>query len=232
VVLFPFDIPIYIPRGVYDAFRNLLSTCRVVPPREPDEPETGSRLDEHAGDRDNGDEAPSPVPGRYVRLQFPMNLVTAPIIADLFLLAVLAIGREEVAGGILGADHILTYDIMIFFITLAYIAISLDASGVIRFLAFKILQWGGKVGHRLFFYLYVFFFGIGSFIGNDPIILSGTAFLAYMTRVSSNIVHPRAWIFSQFAVCLSQPLTLGSFTKRSVTGRKHSLGYLGLLKPY
>ena len=41
---------------------------------------------------------------------------------------------------------------------------------------------------------------LGSFIGNDPIILSGTAFLAYMTRVSSNIVHPRAWIYSQFAV--------------------------------
>jgi Na+/H+ antiporter NhaD/arsenite permease-like protein len=37
-------------------------------------------------------------------------------------------------------------------------------------------------------------------IGNDPIILSGTPFLAYMTRVSSNISHPRAWIFTQFAV--------------------------------
>jgi len=63
-----------------------------------------------------------------------------------------------------------------------------------------VLQKGGGVGHRLFFYLYAFFFGLGSFIGNDPIILSGTAFLAYMTRVSSNIIHPRAWIHSQFAV--------------------------------
>ncbi|KAI1047105.1 hypothetical protein LB505_010108 [Fusarium chuoi] len=76
---------------------------------------------------------------------------------------------------------------MVFFITLAYIAISIDASGIIRWLAFKVLSWGGKVGHRLFFYLYSFFFLLGSFIGNDPIILSGTAFLAYMTRVSSNI---------------------------------------------
>lgn len=39
-----------------------------------------------------------------------------------------------------------------------------------------------------------------TFAGNDPIILSGTAFLAYMTRVSSNIEHPRAWIYAQFAV--------------------------------
>ena len=34
----------------------------------------------------------------------------------------------------------------------------------------------------------------------DPIILSGTAFLAYMTRVSENIDNPRAWIYTQFTV--------------------------------
>jgi Na+/H+ antiporter NhaD/arsenite permease-like protein len=135
-----------------------------------------------------------------VRLNFPMNFVTAPLIADLFLLAILAIGSTEVHDGTLGADGIAPIEIMAFFLTLAYIAISIDASGLVRYLAFKVLQKGGKVGHRLFFYLYLFFFGLGSFIGNDPIILSGTAFLAYMTRVSSNIIHPRAWIHTQFAV--------------------------------
>lgn len=135
-----------------------------------------------------------------MRVDLPLNFMTAPLIADLFLLAILAIGRQEVYDGTIGADHISPIDIMAFFLTLAYIAISIDASGLIRWLAFKVLQKGGSVGHRLFFYLYAFFFGLGSFIGNDPIILSGTAFLAYMTRVSSNIVHPRAWIHSQFAV--------------------------------
>lgn len=129
-----------------------------------------------------------------------MNSITAPLIADLFLLAILAIGREEVKAGTLGDNGIFPVDIMIFFITLAYIAISIDASGLIRYLALKVLQWGGKVGHRLFFYLYAFFFGLGVLIGNDPIILSGTAFLAYMTRVSNNIKHPRAWIFTQFSI--------------------------------
>ena len=129
-----------------------------------------------------------------------MNFVTAPLIADLFLLAILAIGRTEVRAGTIGADNILPYNIMIFFLTLAYIAISIDASGLIRWLAFHVLKKGGGVGHLLFFYLYAFFFALGSFIGNDPIILSGTAFLAYMTRVSSNIIHPRAWIHTQFAV--------------------------------
>jgi Na+/H+ antiporter NhaD/arsenite permease-like protein len=129
-----------------------------------------------------------------------MNMVTAPLIADLFLLAIQAIGRQEVHDGTIGTESIQPIDVMVFFITLAYIAISIDASGLIRYLAFKVLQWGGKVGARLFFFLYAFFFLLGSFIGNDPIILSGTAFLAYMTRVSSNIVHPRAWIYTQFAI--------------------------------
>ena len=129
-----------------------------------------------------------------------MNFITAPLIADLFLLAILAIGKTEVYDGTVGTDNISPIEIMAFFLTLAYIAISIDASGLIRYLAFMVLKWGGKVGHRLFFFLYAFFFALGSFIGNDPIILSGTAFLAYMTRVSSNIVHPRAWIYTQFAV--------------------------------
>jgi Na+/H+ antiporter NhaD/arsenite permease-like protein len=136
----------------------------------------------------------------YVVLRLPLNFVTAPLIADLFLLALGAIGREEVCGGTLGTNHISPLDIMLFFMSLAYIAISLDASGLIRYLAFRVLKWGGDDGRRLFFYLYTFFYALTSFIGNDPIILSGTAFLAYMTRVSSNIVHPRAWIHAQFAV--------------------------------
>ena len=134
-----------------------------------------------------------------MRFNFPMNFVTSPLIADLFLLAITAIGREEVYGGTIGANAIVPYDIMLFFLSLAYIAISVDASGLIRWLAFKVLQKGGKVGHRLYFYLYLFFFALTAFIGNDPIILSGTAFLSYMTRVSSNIKHPRAWIYTQFA---------------------------------
>lgn len=170
------------PRVIANLCLDLLSAARVVSPRRKNLHQHGSKQ--------------SP----FARYQFPLNFLTAPLIADLFLLAIEAIGREEVYAGTIGANHIKPYDIMIFFITLAYIAISIDASGLIRYLAFKVLQKGGKVGHRLFFYLYAFFFGLGSFIGNDPIILSGTAFLAYMTRVSSNIMHPRAWIHTQFAI--------------------------------
>ncbi|KAH8884366.1 hypothetical protein GQ53DRAFT_846302 [Thozetella sp. PMI_491] len=185
VVLSPFHIPIPIPRSLYYGFLDGLSALRIISPRP-----APSR---HEHGRDGASSA-------LEWLHFPMNFVTAPLVADLFLLAILAIGRKEVHDGTVGADNISPIDIMAFFLTLAYIAISIDASGLIRYLAFRVLQWGGKVGHRLFFYLYAFFFVLGSFIGNDPIILSGTAFLAYMTRVSNNITHPRAWIHTQFAI--------------------------------
>ncbi|EXF78202.1 arsenite efflux transporter [Colletotrichum fioriniae PJ7] len=190
VVLFPFHIPVYVPARLWDAVLKVLRKLRVIPREE------YTHDDFKEGDLG----AMSPRRKRFVRFDFPMNSITAPLIADLFLLAILAIGREEVYDGTIGQNGIHPLDIMVFFLTLAYIAISIDASGLIRYLALKVLQWGGKVGYRLFFYLYAFFFCLGTFIGNDPIILSGTAFLAYMTRISNNIKYPRAWIFTQFSI--------------------------------
>jgi hypothetical protein len=81
----------------------------------------------------------------------------------------------------------------------AYIAISLDHTGLIRWLAVWVLKKGGGSGRLLYFFLYLFYFGLGTLFGNDPIILSGTPFIAYMTKASRNIKNPRAWIFAQFA---------------------------------
>ncbi|KAK5135333.1 hypothetical protein LTR08_005437 [Meristemomyces frigidus] len=192
VVLFPFDVPLFVPRPLWNTTWDALSSCRIISARQ-----DHSR---HVHDCANLKDGPTGKPSFLVRFAFPMNFVTAPLLADLFLLAILAIGRKEVHDGTLGTNNIFPIDIMAFFLTLAYIAISIDASGLIRYLAFKVLQRAGKNGRLLFFYLYAFFFGLASFIGNDPIILSGTAFLAYLTRVSSNIKHPRAWIHTQFAV--------------------------------
>jgi Na+/H+ antiporter NhaD/arsenite permease-like protein len=174
IVLFPFHLPIPIPQVLRDRWWDLLASWRIIPKR---------RKEQHAQ-----------------KWRFPVDLTTGPLIGVLFLLAILAIGRQEVHDGTVGADHIFPIDVMVFFVTLAYIAISIDASGLIRFLSFKVLQRGGKNGRLLFLYLYLFFFACASFVGNDPIVLSGTAFLAYLTRVSRNISEPTAWIFTQFSI--------------------------------
>ncbi|PVH90396.1 hypothetical protein DM02DRAFT_621039 [Periconia macrospinosa] len=179
IVLIPFTIPIHVPRLLLRAISKALESLCIAAPK--------------SDSRSNGSSA-------FVRVNVPMNFVTAPLIANLFLLAILAIGRTEVHDGIIGANNIAPYDIMLFFVSLAYIAISIDASGLIRYMAYRVLKSGGNAGYRLYLSLYTFFFVLTAGIGNDPIILSGTPFLAYMTRVSANIAHPRAWIYAQFAV--------------------------------
>ncbi|KAG7119189.1 hypothetical protein HYQ46_010976 [Verticillium longisporum] len=222
-VLCSFHVTFRVPVAWYHGLSDLFAWLRISEPRNRREPCVGASSLEHgsptssltASESRAGQVSASPIGGstattsaggyfgflhyEHVKVRFPMNFVTAPIMADLFLLAIGAIGGKEVRQGTLGANNISPLDIMLFFITLAYIAISIDASGLIRFLAFKVLQWGGNNGRRLYLYLYMFFFGLTTFIGNDPVILSGTAFLAYMTRVSKDLSSPRAWIFSQFA---------------------------------
>jgi len=186
-VVFPFYIPVYVPRAFWNFLWDALSALRVISPR-------GSRPRHSSVKSKNGRVS------SFLRLRFPMNRLTGPLITVLFLLATLAIGREEVRGGTIGTNYIFPIDIMLFFGSLTYLAISIDASGLFRYVIFMILQRGGLVGHKLFFYLYIFFFGLATFVGSNPVILSSTLSLIYMTRISSNIVHPRAWIFTQFAI--------------------------------
>ncbi|KDN46406.1 hypothetical protein RSAG8_04350, partial [Rhizoctonia solani AG-8 WAC10335] len=129
---------------------------------------------------------------------FPVNYVSAPVFGVFFLWAAQCIDGTIVKNGIVGTAGIKPLDIMALFISLAYIAIALDATGLLRFLAFWVVSKGGSSGHLcLYLYLYLFFFIFGVIVGNDPIILSGTAFLAYLTRVAG-ITPPTAWIFAQF----------------------------------
>ncbi|KAK8019061.1 hypothetical protein PG990_004199 [Apiospora arundinis] len=184
-VLFPFHIPLPIPRFLWNATLSILTKLRIIPPQTEDAVSSSHHHEEATT-------------GFFRMTNFPINMVTAPLIADLFLLATLSIGRAEVYNGIVGSNNIDPIDVMVFFITLAYIALSIDASGLIRYLACRVLK-ASSSGRRLYFYLYAFFFGLTTCIGNDPIILSGTPFLAYITRVS-NIQAPTAWIYAQFAI--------------------------------
>lgn len=74
----------------------MLSYARILPPSEP------AGYEQHPPLRD----IKSKLERMFVRVRFPMDLVTAPLIADLFLLAILAIGREEFHDGTVGADSI------------------------------------------------------------------------------------------------------------------------------
>ncbi|KAI0827691.1 hypothetical protein BC628DRAFT_1367947 [Trametes gibbosa] len=169
-VIFPLRLPV--PVAVLRPTHHVLALTRVLPHRRPQE-------------------FAKP---RYI----PLNFITVPLASVLLLLAIGVFDRETVHDGVVGTAGVSPLNIMALFISLAYISISLDATGLLRFLAFWVANKGGPSGRRLFAYLYAFFFVCGVIVGNDPVILSGTAFLTYFTR-AAGITPPTAWIFSQFA---------------------------------
>lgn len=131
------------------------------------------------------------------RVYWRLDHVWTPSIGILLLLASETIGGEQLRAGIVGEEGVEPYDVLALFISLAYIAISLDATGLLRYLAFLVCLKAGSSGMRLYLLLYLFFWIAGVLVGNDPVILSGTAFLVYFTRVAG-IVPPSAWIWAQF----------------------------------
>lgn len=67
-------------------------------------------------------------------------------------------------------DGVKPYNILILFISLAYMAITLDVTGILKFAAFWVSNKGGTNGRKLFLYFYLLLTGISMVIGNDPVI--------------------------------------------------------------
>ena len=88
-----------------------------------------------------------------------------------------------------------------------------DLTGILQSAAFWVSNRGGTSGRRLFLYFYIMTTVLGVIIGNDPVILSGTAFLIYFTKVAE--VSPVAWMFSEFASCNTASMLL--FVGTSIT---------------
>ncbi|WVQ71479.1 hypothetical protein IAR50_001017 [Cryptococcus sp. DSM 104548] len=132
------------------------------------------------------------------RLYIPIDLRTAPVIGVIILLASTCIPGSVVRRGIVGSGGVRPYDIMTLFLCFAYISISLDTTGFLRYLAFLVASRASR-GQRLFTAFYFFFASIGLVFGNDPLILSGTPFLAYFTDHAA-ISDPTPFIFSHFQV--------------------------------
>ncbi|KAG6834501.1 hypothetical protein H0H93_009289 [Arthromyces matolae] len=135
-----------------------------------------------------------------------INLTTAPIIAIAILWAAQCLGPTQIRNGIVGTDDIKPYNILILFITLAYMAITLDITGILQAAAFWVSNKGGSNTRKLFFYFYVMLTLISLLLGNDPVILSGTAFLVYYTAAAK--LEPLAWLMSEFAAANTSSMVL------------------------
>ncbi|KAJ7216582.1 hypothetical protein GGX14DRAFT_442096 [Mycena pura] len=138
-----------------------------------------------------------PVKIRIRDKRIPINLTTAPILAIAILWASQCLGPTQIRDGIVGTEGVKPYNILILFFSLAYMAITLDISGVLQAAAFWVSNKGGTNGRKLYFYFYVMLTLLSVCLGNDPIILSGTVFLIYYTRGVD--LEPFPWLMAEFA---------------------------------
>ncbi|KAJ7176478.1 hypothetical protein C8R46DRAFT_1076458 [Mycena filopes] len=135
-----------------------------------------------------------------------LNLTTAPILAIAILWAAQCLGPSQIRDGIVGTDGVKPYNILILFFSLAYMAITLDITGVLQAAAFWVSNKGGANGWKLYLYFYLMLTVLSVFLGNDPVILSGTAFLVYYTKVSE--LNPISWLMSEFAAANTASMVL------------------------
>ncbi|KAJ7198822.1 hypothetical protein GGX14DRAFT_468986 [Mycena pura] len=135
-----------------------------------------------------------------------LNLTTAPILAIAILWAAQCLGPSQIRDGIVGTDGVKPYNILLLFISLAYMAITVDITGVLQAAAFWVSNKGGSNGWKLYIYFYLMLTALSVFLGNDPVILSGTAFLVYYTKVSE--LNPISWLMSEFAAANTASMVL------------------------
>jgi Na+/H+ antiporter NhaD/arsenite permease-like protein len=81
-----------------------------------------------------------------------------------------------------------------------------DLTGILQSAAYWVSNRGGTSGRRLYFYFYLMTTALSSVLGNDPVILSGTAFLVYFTKIAE--VSPVGWLFSEFVTCNTASMVL------------------------
>ena len=122
---------------------------------------------------------PSSCRRRYLRIDF----TTVPLFAVLLLLATKCINGHDLRRGIVGDGGVKPLSIMTLFLwyemccdpslprgaefrVQAYLTISLDATGLFRFLAFWVTNRGGSSGKRLHLYFWVFSLLLAVAVGN------------------------------------------------------------------
>ncbi|KAI8074632.1 hypothetical protein BC940DRAFT_363591 [Gongronella butleri] len=151
-------------------------------------------------------------PRAWVPRKLALNLAVTPPLAVFLLWACGATDGATVAAGLVGSMGVQPYAVLILFYSLAYLCVSLDMTGIYQFLAFAIAKKANGRGSLAFSLFYAMTSVLSGLTSNDVVILTGTSFLAYFTRVSG--ILPTAFMMSEFtsANIASMALFIGNPT--------------------
>ncbi|KAG0779019.1 hypothetical protein G6F22_010882 [Rhizopus arrhizus] len=166
-----------------------------------------------------------PVKLKIKKVTIYLNLSNVPLLGVLVLLICRAINFDVVVNGFLGTLGVQPWGLLILIYSLAYICISLDMTGVFQFFAFWVSRKAGNRGilaFTLFFILTTLMSGLTS---NDVVILTGTVFLSYFTKVSD--ITPTAFLMSEFTTAniASMALFIGNPTN-VIVSEAHKISFI------
>ncbi|KAG0268856.1 hypothetical protein DFQ27_005451 [Actinomortierella ambigua] len=167
-------------------------------------------------------------PRKYYPHGIVLNLASAPVLGVLFLLATTSIKIQSVRDGIVGAPGtgVEPYAVMVLFMSLAYICISLDMTGIFQYAAFWIAQRANGSGQRVFFSFFILSTLMSGLASNDVVVLTMTPFLIYFAG-AVNLDQPVAFLMAEFqtANIASMALYIGNPTN-VVASQAYKISFL------
>jgi arsenical pump membrane protein len=150
---------------------------------------------------------------KFYKIMFPLDMGTIPIFILILLFCFTTLNWQIFVKGIIGDEFIKPYSIIILFMSLSYVCISLDRTGIFEFLAHWIIKKCNSRGHLIWFGLCAFSSVLTVFTSNDIVILTLTPITCYMKKNSKNF-DPIPFVISQFflANIWSMALVVGNPT--------------------
>ncbi len=132
---------------------------------------------------------------------FPLGVTTVPLIGVIILLITLTLSPHNLLKAFLGDDRVKPWTILIIFNASAYTCISLDLTGIFKYIALKTTALAGTLycfkdrldltqlfigssGYALFFAIYFLSSFLTLFTSNDIVILTVTPIICYYCKVS------------------------------------------------
>eukprot|EP00698_Gefionella_okellyi_P007634 TRINITY_DN1866_c0_g1_i1.p1 TRINITY_DN1866_c0_g1~~TRINITY_DN1866_c0_g1_i1.p1 ORF type:complete len:538 (+),score=103.56 TRINITY_DN1866_c0_g1_i1:122-1735(+) len=125
-----------------------------------------------------------------------LDLGLAPPIGVLLLLICTAVTGEDIRYGIMGDDQIQPYTIVILFMSLAYVCISLDVTGLLTYIAYRATLAAGNSGRKLFLYIFMLSSIFTIATSNDIVILTITPMICHFSK--SLRIDPVPFLMAQF----------------------------------
>ncbi|MEM2262706.1 MAG: ArsB/NhaD family transporter [Candidatus Bathyarchaeia archaeon] len=128
----------------------------------------------------------------YIHLDYGL----APILCVALLWATSIIDVNFIVRSIVGYGNIKPYSVIVLILSLAYICISLDLTGLFEYVALQAVKMAGGSGKKLFIYLFALTSFLTLFTSNDVVILTITPIIIYMC--GSVAVSPIPFLYAQF----------------------------------